>query len=100
VTEPISPCDVPSAKRFLIPDSIIECFNELIVKNFDGNSSVIYQNQLVDYILKSTNIKREDLFVKNYLDVERLYSDKGWDVYYDKPAYNETYEAHFVFTPK
>ena len=37
------------------------------------------------------------LYEKHYLDVEDAYRKRGWIVDYDKPAYNETYDAFFEF---
>ena len=32
-------------------------------------------------------------------DVEDIYEKAGWDVTYDTPGYNETYEPKFTFKP-
>ena len=32
--------------------------------------------------------------------IEPLYREKGWNVEYDKPGYNEFYKARFIFKKK
>lgn len=34
---------------------------------------------------------------REHLDVEDVYRAAGWEVTYDKPGYNETYDATFTF---
>ena len=48
----------------------------------------------------SGKLKRADVFSNHWLDVEDIYREQGWNVEYDKPTYNETYDAYFVFSVK
>lgn len=45
--KPISIDEVQFKKNEEIPDEIIESFNKLIVKNWDGHSSVVRQDALL-----------------------------------------------------
>lgn len=45
-------------------------------------------------------IDRETIFRRGYLNVEEAYREQGWSVVYDKPGYNETYDASFEFKVK
>ena len=106
MTKPISPKDINKTKT--IPDFVIKSFNELIEKNFDGDSAHFIQDKVIEVILskhwgkKYANVtkKREYIYEMKWLDVESIYRAKGWKVEYDSPAYNETYPASFEFTPK
>ena len=94
--KPISPEQVVSARVF--PDGVIEAFNEAIAAKWDGRRSVVVQDDVIELILKKCpDLTRNAVFAKNLLDVEPLYESMGWDIKYDKPAYNETYNASWTF---
>jgi len=45
-------------------------------------------------------LTRQGMYDKGWMDVEDAYRKAGWDVDFDKPGYNETYEANFTFSKK
>lgn len=104
VVRPIRPTDVPKFRREIAPPEVIEAFNELIVEG-DGH---VKQNDVVERILQKMNARiagkglppftRNEIFDRGWLNVEYIYRKAGWNVEYDKPAYNETYGAFFVFS--
>ena len=51
-------------------------------------------------LIVQKGLKRQDIFDNHWLDVEDLYRKNGWKVDYDKPGYNESYNAYFVFSAK
>lgn len=93
---PISPNEARLANP--IPDAVYEAFNELIVER-DG---IVYQDEVVERILLKMPELESDrsIYKKGWLNVEEAYREKGWDVTYDKPGYNETYRALFVFSKR
>ncbi len=95
----ITPQEVEGKKVSTIPSAVIEAFNELILKDFDGTSATVGQKEVTRLIGKK-GISSTKLFNNHWLDVEQLYRNAGWIVNYDKPAYNETYEATFTFSRK
>ncbi len=98
--KPISPNEIGALKAKTLPSEVIEAFNELIVKNWSGACAIIKQDEIVKLICAKLKIKpkdRQDVYDNHYLDVEDLYRAEGWRVEYDKPGYNETYEAFFKF---
>ena len=105
--EPIKPDEVDK-KLESIPDEVIESFNEMITKKWDGHSSKFKQDDIVNIILTKMNIKMKSnspfmltsryLFDNKFLDVEDIYRKQGWTVVYDAPAYSETYAAIFEFS--
>lgn len=99
MTRPISPFEVGNKKIDFIPSEVIEAFNELIVKAFSGGTARVVQQEVVDLALEKMKFNRPRVpeFDSQWLNVEELYEAEGWDVEYDKPGYNESYEAFFVF---
>jgi len=91
--KPISPKEAQDYKNRNIPSEVIEAFNELISENFNGVSSKVSQKEVVERI--KSKLKSD--FKNSYLDVEPLFEEHGWKVIYDRPGYNETYDATFEF---
>lgn len=93
----------PVAVKKTIPDEVMEVFNNMIQENWNGDYSVLMQNKVVARIIskfKESNkkVSRHDVFEKGWLNVETSYRKLGWTVAYDKPSYDENYEAHFIFS--
>ena len=66
----------------------------------------IYQKDIIE-VAKSKMYPATDnidsgsgYFDYNWLNIEKIYEDAGWAVKYDKPAYNESYDAYFIFREK
>jgi hypothetical protein len=96
----ISPEDIDTNMESIIPKYVTDAVNTLIKKNYRGSSFTIKQKEIVAEIQKKKSVTSQFLFENNYLDFEDIYRNRGWDVEYDKPAYCETYDAYFKFTPK
>lgn len=101
--KPISPNEVAAAKQATLPDFVIQAFNECIAAgwNVDDAASVFSQDDVVRLIILygGEHIHdRQEIFDKRWLDVEDVYRQRGWQVKYDKPGYNEGYPATFTFT--
>lgn len=98
MAEPIRPEDVPALKVVSIPGEVFEVFNELIIKNYSqGGTSVVHQSAVIN-ALEDRGTPRNTVYQNGWLDVEDAYEEAGWDVKYDKPAYNESYPATFRFS--
>ena len=91
--KPISPNEAQNLINKNIPPEVVDSFNELIIESFNGVSAKVSQKEVVTLIKKK--LKTE--FKTEYLNVESLFEDYGWKVIYDKPGYNETYDASFEF---
>ena len=103
--KPIFPAEAEKAHRGTIPDSIIDAFNKLIVKHYKpiSKEAVVKQDEVLDMVYGDPDcgmLTKDEIFDNHWLDVEDIYREQGWDVKYDKPAYNETYDAYFVFSVK
>lgn len=100
---PITPEEVLELKTEIIPKEVIAAFNSLIAERWNGYQSIVKQKEVVDLILSKYNEDQKaqiekDIYSKHWLDIEPIYCKVGWDVVYDKPGYNETYSAYYMFT--
>jgi len=95
---PIKPSEVRQHKTDLLPEEVFIAFSDCIAITWDGRSSVVKQRDVVGRIAAAMSITTAEVVQRHYLDVEEAYRAHGWDVEYDKPGYNETYEATFRFT--
>jgi len=100
LTSPITLDEAKTAKVNGIPHEVIESFNELITENLRGSSAKFTQKDVVARIKKKMRVASEKIFDRGWLDVEPMFEREGWRVEYDKPAYNETYEATFEFSKR
>lgn len=98
--KPLAPGDLGEAVSAIIPPAVFDAFNELIVANWNGGQATVYQEDAVKKIEDKMSVSRTEVFAKGWLNVEPAYRAQGWKVEYDKPAYNESYRASFVFTKK
>ena len=103
--EPIKPSEVVSLKSKILPDYVIEAINESIAENFLNGRAKIEQTAIINKIMtkaaaQDIGLSRNQIFANHYLDFEDIYRAQGWSVHYDKPGYNESYEANFVFKEK
>ena len=96
----ITPYTVVREKVLNLPDEVIGVFNAMIAENWSGSSSRVVQNEAVSRVAAALGISREAVFSLRYMDVEDFYRELGWKVQYDKPGYNESYKAYFVFSKK
>jgi hypothetical protein len=100
---PIKPSEIEDRKASTIPSEVFDSFNELIAERWDGRQSKFTQEEVLSLLMSKLQVStynttsRKDIFTKKWLDVEPLYRQVGWKVDYDKPGYNETYEATFTF---
>jgi hypothetical protein len=97
MVKPITPEEAADNKADLLPARVISAWNEVITKNFNGTSSTFTQDEIVQVISSKMKCPVEQCYKMKWLDVEPMYRRYGWDVTYDKPGYNESYSATFIF---
>lgn len=95
---PIKSDEMVERQVELIPDIVIETFNELITQNGSSGRATVLQKDVVER-LEEAGINRADIFDQHMLDVEDIYRQAGWEVTYDKPVAwgGESFEAYFEF---
>lgn len=104
--KPITPRQAKAGRMNIIPDEVLDAFNELITENMNRDQSTFKQKDVLTRIRSKLN----DTFGNQYTDqvicnsgwlnIEDLYRAAGWKVGYDRPGYNETGDATFNFTTK
>lgn len=99
MTGPISPKEAADPKR--IPAFIYEAVNSFLT----ASGARFTQNELLEALRlprswNGSEVTRDMVFKYGWLDFEAAYEEKGWKVEFDRPGYNETYEAQWLFTPK
>lgn len=97
MTTPIRPEQVAEAKQKALPESVLSAFNTLIARKWSNGRAVVTQNEAIAEIRSRESVSRQAVFDNGWLDVEDVYRAAGWHVEYDKPGYNEDYEAYFTF---
>ena len=104
--KPMTPDEASTAamnhKIMRIPEPVVVAFNELIMENWNdrSKSANVSQDDVIKRIMQLSDFERKTIFNEGYLDVEPLFEQYGWEVTYDKPAYNENYTAFFIFKKK
>lgn len=91
--QPLKPSQVEKKKHELIPDAVLEVFNELIGKNWDGNYSKFTLKEARALITKKLG-KMPEIYM---LDVESIYRKAGWKVTFDSPGWDESYDSFYEF---
>lgn len=104
---PITPNKIMENK--VIPDEVIEAFNDLIAENHRGSQSFVTQDAVVGLIVSKMadaasargrvlefqpGEARQRIFDSKWLDVGYLYGIAGWTVTYDTPS------STFIFVEK
>jgi hypothetical protein len=111
MTQPITPAEVAAYQAANFPSYVFDAFNELIASKYvPGRDVIITQKEAVDLIFAKANkglvgtidddglkLTRNDIYNKGYLNIEAAYDKQGWVVNYDKPGYDESYDAFFKF---
>lgn len=99
---PIKPSEVAAKFVDIVPEEVFEAVNELIAKNWNGSGARVLQKHVV--ALAIAKIQARDstfaphMFDYKWLNIEAAYRKERWKVDYDKPGYNEDYDASFTFT--
>ena len=98
---PITPQEILDDLQNIIPSFVFEAINNLLKKKFRGDSVIIKQKEIISEIMKlEKGYTSQDIYDNKWMDFEKVYRDNGWNVSYDKPAYNENYDAYFKFSSK
>ena len=98
--KPITPKEVVSHKvEQVLPEQVLKAFNDLIAQSYCDGESIVYQDEVVAR-LNADGYANDEISKKHMLDVEDVYREAGWNVEYDKPAYNESGRAKYSFRRK
>lgn len=95
--QPITPEEAGPGKARVLPDEVIQVWNDTIARNVVNGVAKIGQSEIITALMVKTKCPRPTVFNEHWLDIEDLYRSAGWVVNYDKPGYDENYEASFTF---
>ena len=96
---PVKPNEVTGLKQQAIPAAVTESFNTLIIQNFKSGSARVVQKDVEKLIIEK-GISRQDIYQKNWMDIEDIYRKNGWDVKYNSPCRDENFDSYFLFSVK
>jgi hypothetical protein len=99
MSKPIKPSEVGTHQKAIIPAAVFDAFNAEIAANFSNGSARVQQADIVARLAVG-GVSRDEVFKRGWLNVEEAYRAEGWDVTYDKPGYNESGTAFFVFAQR
>lgn len=99
MSKPIRPEEIGAARKAIFPPAVFEAFNAEIAANYTAGRARVLQEDVVARLVAG-GADRQTIFDKGWLNVEETYEAEGWDVEYDKPGYNESYGAFFIFTKR
>jgi hypothetical protein len=98
MAKPITPDEVVARKTEILPSEVFDVFNDLIATNWNGVMAIVQQGDAVSAIEGKLGISSKEVFERNLLEIDECYRAAGWEVTYDKPAFNEShYPPTFTF---
>ena len=98
---PMKPDELGQYQAKYIPEGVFEVFNKAIATGWSGYSATLKQEEIMTAIIEKMGMSADDrslIFDRGWLNIEEAYRNAGWKVVYDKPGYNESYGANWVFT--
>jgi hypothetical protein len=100
MVSPYSPAQAKEERAQTTPAAVITVVNELLAQRSENQRITITQEEVVEALIERFIIPRENIFLNYMLNFESAYRANGWNVEYDKPGWNESYKAHWVFSQK
>lgn len=99
--KPITPKEIMADMGSIIHPAVIQAVNDLLKKNYRGGSCTIKQDEIVAAAIAIDGSLTSTIIFKNHwMDFESVFVKAGWSIKYDKPGFNESYDAYFVFKSK
>ena len=105
--KPITPDEAARDKINSIPVFVIHAVNQLLTERMNASCHInIGQDEIIERAMMigrehrtaPGNMTKQIFFQNGWLEIEKIYEKAGWSVTYDKPAFNESYSACFIFT--
>lgn len=101
IIKPISPSELKDNLEKIIPKEVIESVNEILRENYRGSGSItIKAKEIVNRISSKMDLTRETIYSRKYLDFENLYHKYGWNISYEQPDRDQSFDSYYTFTPK
>jgi hypothetical protein len=99
--KPITPSEArKNGVKANIPEWVLKGVNNAILEAYVPKDwFTMSQDFIMTKVLLEApeGMTRDKIFKNKWFDFEAVYRSAGWQVKYDKPGYNESYEAFFEF---
>lgn len=98
--KPIPPEQAHTDFKSTLDPLMIQAVNNLLVLKGYAKYITLKQKDIISEYERLHHEKRTkplNVFKTNQLEFEGIFRDAGWQVTYDKPGYNESYEPTFEF---
>ena len=96
----LTPQEIKKGIGLDIPDFVIESVNKLLAKSCGGNAyAKIKKKDIVTEIIANHpgTVTSDQIHKNGWLNFEPIFREAGWKVSYDKPGFNESYDACYEF---
>lgn len=95
MSKPLTPSQVIETVRKNklnnIPDDIVEVYNELIVKYWDGTGATIPKQEVISEIMKKYKLETsQTIFDEGWLNIELLFQPYGWNIKSHNGVYHDS----------
>ena len=97
---PLSPKDLKDSVDKAIPSFVITAVNKLLKKDFRNSEVIIKKKDLIIEIKKIKEVTNEELYDNKWLDFEPIFRKNGWNVAFESPDRDESFDDYFKFKPK
>lgn len=97
---PLSPKDLKESVDKAIPSFVIRAVNKLLKKDFRGGEVIIRKKDLLSEIKKIKEISDAELYDNKWLDFEPIFRKNGWNVAFESPDRDQSFDDYFKFNPK
>lgn len=94
--QPVTPEEIAQYKVESIPDIVIQVVNALLTESAHQGYATIRQKDIIANLVRN-GLSESQIFARGWLNFESIYEANGWEVSYDKPGFNESYDATFTF---
>ena len=103
MTKALSPTEVEiQSKQFRrdrIPPEVVQVVNDMLIEEYGtGGVVTLLQKDIIARVREVTGLTNDTIYARKFMDFEDVFRAAGWKVVYDKPSYNEDYEANFKFS--
>lgn len=109
----LKPSDIVPSINTTIPDYVIEAFNDLIRKNFDGTKAIVKMTEAELEVSKAIHMHNAEIpyldleaalvFAEqhHYFDIEPIFQAADWKVeFFEEQTGMFKFAAQYVFTVK
>jgi hypothetical protein len=94
----IAPEEMVKAWQQALPDEVVETFNEMLMKQFNGKTASIPEQVLL-FELEKKNVSSRTVLEQRWLtQTMELYKERGWKVVYKDYGGSDEYVMCFDFS--